>query len=95
MSDMETMTGFCFFVRTTSLPMMSDPTAEPPGLSTRNTMAAMDLSRLASLNQRETVLLPMDCPLMLSPVCMGPTPYIKAIFFPLFNPEGAAFDLKY
>ena len=53
------MTGFAFLASSTSRAMTSDPTEDPPGLSTRRTMALTEASRRAVRIQRATVDPPM------------------------------------
>ena len=67
------MTGFSCLARTTSRQMESEATAEPPGLSMRKTMAAMDLSRRALRIQRDMVSLPI-IPYIPVPLMIGPMP---------------------
>ena len=70
---METTKGFSFLARVTSRQIESEATADPPGLSTRNTMASTDLSWRARRIQREIVSLPI-MPYMPLPLMMGPIP---------------------
>ena len=59
---METMTGLLFRASTTSRQITSDAVPEPPGLSTRRTMALMSSSLRASRRRRATVSEPATCP---------------------------------
>ena len=70
-SDMETTTGFSRRASSTSRQMTSDPTDDPPGLSTRRTMALIEASSRAVRIQRAMVLPPMTWG-RLSPVMIIP-----------------------
>ena len=68
---METTNGFSFLARIVSRQMTSEATADPPGLSTRSTIAATDRSSLALRMARESVRLPI-VPYALSPPTIAP-----------------------
>ena len=84
----DTITGLpAFFARSTSRQIVSDATADPPGLSTRNTIAFTSSSAIAARNAPATVVAPivwspMSGSVLLSPRETPPTPYTSAIFEP-------------